>query len=348
MHLRREQLFRYRKYASLTLPHLTPRKVVNALRVERRFRTGNADMSGVYPYILFVDPYTVCNLQCPLCVMGRRKLRRREPLMTPDAYRRIVGPLAPYLFQVFLYNNSEPFLNPGLTDIIRQNRAWNVGSVISSNLSVELDPADVVASGLEYLIVSADGLSQDVYGQYRIGGSLDLVMENLRGIIAEKRRRGTRRPLIEWQCLVTAKNEHQLDDIRRTAYETGVDVVRFANINFYSNLDNREDMERTWLPENPSYRAFASDSGNDAGEDHSTQRRTPCFWLWRTAVINADGSVMPCCLYDTEGWGNAFDTPFTDIWRNGIYNRARQLSDADTPDGLPTVCDTCTADFIYR
>jgi len=342
MRLRKEQLFRYRKYLTLSLPHITVKKILNMAKVEWKLKTNNPDVKGLYPYILFVDLYNTCNLRCPLCIMGRREVQPREPLMNSGNYKRIIEPLKDYLFQVFLYNNSEPFLNKDIYDIIACNRHLNIGSVVSSNLSLKVNSGRIVESGLEYLIVSADGLRQDVYEKYRVNGRIDLVIENIKKIIEARKKAHSKTPFIEWQCLVTSKNENQLDTIRNFAYKIGVDTVRFANINFYSNQDEIKKMEEEWLPEKKEFRSFESHERSY----NNNRKRLPCHWLWRTAIINSNGGVIPCCLYDTEDWGNVFEESFSTVWNNEKYSKARYLSNKNTFSGPGIICDNCQADFI--
>jgi MoaA/NifB/PqqE/SkfB family radical SAM enzyme len=342
---RAEQLYRYRKYLEINLSHLTPTKLANMARVEWRLFRGNPDMRGLSPYNLVVDPSNRCNLRCPLCFAGQRRLVPRQGLMTLENYVRIVEPVKERLLQVFLYNNSEPLLNPEICDIIRWNRANNIGSVLSSNLSLKIQADEIVDSGLEYLVLSVDGATQEVYEQYRVGGRLDLVLENLGRIIEARSRKRARHPFIEWQVLVTSRNEEQLDDIKRLAARMGVDVVRPANLNFYAVDGDRGDTEEAWLPRSERFRAFASE--RIAVPPGATRR--PCFWLWRTAVISANGGVIPCCLFDTADWGNALEEPLAEIWNGETYRGARELglSSPARRAAEETVCRGCRAPFVW-
>jgi MoaA/NifB/PqqE/SkfB family radical SAM enzyme len=340
---RREQLYRYRKYLEINLPHLTPLKLLNMIRVEWRLLRRNPDLSGLYPYNLILDPASGCNLRCPLCFAGQGRLVPRDNLMSLENYRRIVGPLRSYLLQVFLYNNSEPFLNRDIYDIVSWNRSSNIGSVLSSNLSIPIDAERLVASGLEYLILSVDGSTQETYEQYRVGGDLELVLSNLRSIVAARSAAGSRLPFIEWQTLVTSRNEDELEDIRSLAYDLGADVVRFANLNFYAVEGDIAEVESRWLPRNPTYRAFSSERASRG----SNAVRRPCFWLWRTAVVSANGGVIPCCLFDTEDWGNALESSLADVWQGELYQRARRLGVSPASGRSGTLCDDCPAPFVW-
>lgn len=343
--MRREQLQRYRRYLATYLRHATPRKLLNLVRVETRLRGNNPAMHGLAPYFLFVDISNACNLRCPLCQMGRRRTIPRSNRIDIHAYRSLVEPLKSHLFQVFLYNWGEPFLNRDIYEMLSFTSQNNIGTVVSSNLNTPIDASRLVDSGLEYLIVSGDGVTQEVYGTYRVGGDIEKVRANLAAIAEAKRRTGSRYPFIEWQCLVTRHNESHLDRIRTEARRMGADTVRFANLNFFS-AEDASAAEEKWLPLNPAYRSFTS---RKTAAKVKRGIRKPCFWLWRTAIVGPDGEVLPCCLYDIKGWGNALDEHVLTVWNNATYREARQRSLNDPK--LRTselICDRCTAPFIYR
>ena len=255
----------------------------------------------------------------------------------------MIEPLKDYLFQVFLYNWGEPFLNKDIYRIIHLNTSYNIGTVVSSNLNIPIDSDKLIDCGLEHLVVSADGITQEVYEKYRVGGRIDFVFENLLNVIKTKRLKKSRFPYVEWQCLVTKWNEHQLDAIRKGALDLGVDEVRFCNINFYSAKDGSR-AEDDWLPQNPIFRMNSTKDVPSQG-----RMRKPCFWLWRMAVINVNGGMVPCCLFDVPDWGNIFKEPFISVWNNALFNEARMRSKGiEMGRSNKLICDSCTIPFIHR
>lgn len=338
--MRKEQLQRYKRYLLQYLRHLSLKKLINLLRVEIKLKTNNSNLKNLYPYFLIVEVSNGCNLKCPLCQMGQRQHIPRQNLMTTSKYREFITPLKDYLFQVLLYDWGEPFLNRDVYEIIETNRELNIGTVISSNLNLKVDAERLVKSGLEHLTISADGHIQEIYSKYRVGGDLEKVLNNLRNIVAEKRKQNSKLPYIEWQCLVTKHTENHLDEIKNLALKEGADTVRFANLNFYSSQKDKSDMNN-WLPTSSQYRSF---------EQHEKPKgkRLPCFWLWRSAVINTNGGLTPCCLYDIEDWSNSFEGSFIDQWRNGVHDEARKRSGKNPVHKNSLICDRCNADFIFK
>jgi MoaA/NifB/PqqE/SkfB family radical SAM enzyme len=342
----KEQFLRHKNYWLSFLRHLTWRKLVNFVKAETRLRTRHPSVEGLYPYILFMEMSHYCNLQCPLCRTGLKKQIPRKSRMTFETYVKTVEPLKDYLFIIFLYNLGEPFLNPDIQKIIKWNTDANISSVISSNLNLPIDARALVQSRLEFLIISGDGITQEVYEKYRVGGKLDKVFDNLENIAKAKKETGSKFPVIEWQCLVNRWNEPQLEEITKTVYRKGVDQVRFGTLNYYPVDDDKEAAEKEWAPKNPLYRGHCSESKPDC----AALVRKPCYYLWRTAIVNVDGAVAPCCLYDIPSWGNAFDEGFLNVWNNETYKEARRrfCPGGGKKPGMGLVCDGCTAPFLYK
>ncbi|MGC8001083.1 radical SAM protein, partial [Salmonella enterica] len=56
-----------------------------------------------------------------------------------------------------------------------------------------------VESGLDRLIISIDGTTQDVYEQYRVGGKLDKVLQGARNIVKWKKELNSSKPFVFFQ-----------------------------------------------------------------------------------------------------------------------------------------------------
>jgi radical SAM protein with 4Fe4S-binding SPASM domain len=73
---------------------------------------------------------------------------------------------------------------------------------------------------------------------------------------------------------------------------------------------------------------------------------SPCFYLYRSMVVNADGGVSPCCVvYKQNRDFGQLDSSAIDIpalWNNEKFLSARSLFSSQTMDKrMPTVCDAC-------
>jgi len=290
------------------------------------------------PRILMIEPTNECNLRCPLCPTGSGKLKRPQGQMSFDLYQRILVDLDSALERVMLYNYGEPFLHPHMLDMIALAHQAEVHTRVSTNGLVfqrAISADDLIASGLDYLRVSVDGATPETYNVYRIGGSLDKVLEGVQLLQARKRQLGRRKPIVELQFIVMSHNEHEIPLIRQTASELGA-LLRLKSVGL-GDL-NADPAKRTWLPEDTSLRRY--------DEHFSLARNVPyahrvCDHPWRRLVVNWDGQVTPCC-YDPNGeyeLGNAAQG-IKMIWNGARLQTFRQ---AVKSSARPAICQNCSA-----
>ncbi len=177
-----------------------------------------------------------------------------------------------------------------------------------------------VESGLDRLIISIDGTTQDVYQQYRVGGRLNKVIEGTKNIIAWKKKLNSRTPFVFFQFLVVNPNEHQVEDIKLLAKECGVDEVRFKTAQVYDYENDPNQL----IPTINKYSRYAKD---DKGNYRLKNRlANHCWRLWHATVITWDGLVVPCC-FDKDAQhklGDLKGKPFKEIWHHNDYVHFRK------------------------
>jgi MoaA/NifB/PqqE/SkfB family radical SAM enzyme len=338
------QYTRMGRHLRSVLLHGTPRKWLNLAHAESE-RKMRAVRVRSRPYLLIVDPCNYCNLRCPLCPTGLNDLGRPQGMLSLEDFRRYLDPHAPYLFEVYLHNWGESLLNKDVYQMIEHAQSRNVGTNLSSNL-VALDSADldrIIDSGLEYLVVSLDGATSETYSQYRVRGIHHNVMQNLAELIRRRRARRRRTPVIEWQFIVMKHNEHEIPAAEGLARKLGVDRLRFIPVGVPYDLRNRRDLVERWFP--PSRQGEAtSPPGVEAFARHP--KPGPCFYLYRSMVVNPDGGVSPCCeVYRKDRDFAALPQGTIDVrttWNNAMFRSARsRFSVASVEDRVPTVCDGC-------
>ena len=160
------------------------------------------------PTVLQVEPTSRCNLRCPACPSTAGLGRPRGDL-DPALFSRVVADLDDALLLVLFWDWGEPFLNPQASEMIRRARDAGARVVASTNAHALADQAlarRVVESGLDVLVVSVDGITQESYGRYRAGGSLASALAGLGNVVAEKRRLRSTTPLVNLRFIVMQHN----------------------------------------------------------------------------------------------------------------------------------------------
>ena len=188
----------------LATQYFSWRKFWNLIRIEFQVRFARRFVWGS-PYEWEIDTTNICQLKCPLCHTGKGTIHRDQGVMDFGLFTSVVDQIKQSCIWLTLYSWGEPFLNPRIHEYIAYAHKQKIATIISSNLNKPLTPEmaeQVIRSGLDVLIVSLDGVTQDVYEIYRVTGHLDRVLDNLRLLDRKKRELGSTTPHIEWQFIV--------------------------------------------------------------------------------------------------------------------------------------------------
>jgi radical SAM protein with 4Fe4S-binding SPASM domain len=228
-----------------------------------------------------------------------------------------VGPRLAYLN---LYFQGEPYLHKGMDDLVKLGRKQGVYTSTSTNahfLRPERCEA-IVESGLNRLIISIDGTTQDTYSSYRVGGQLDKVLEGTENMLRARKKSKSGLPHIVWQFLVVGPNEHQLSEIQSMAKQIGVDelVIKTAQI------DAPKD-GHPLLTEASSLRRY--DRNAEGKWSIRNAFHDECWRMWQGCVMTWDGRIVPCCFdKDAEhAMGTFGDQSFESIWFSEQYDAFR-------------------------
>ena len=328
------------------MQHGTLTKWSNLIRVEMERKLRRVELKG-HPYIVFIDPCNFCNLRCPLCPTGFGGLGRVQHMMSLECFKRYLDPHLPYLFEVIMHNWGEPLINKDIYKMVDYAQSNNVGTNLSSNFVIPRtdDLENILDSGLEYLTISLDGADQESYEQYRVRGDFERVIENLREFLRLRNARKSKTPFVEWQYIVMRHNEHKVEDAERMARKIGVDLLRFIPVGLPFETRNRKELSEKWFPTGVHGKEESDGTEHTFGQRH---KPSPCYYLYRSMVVNADGGISPCCIVYQEK--RDFDDLRTvegpidimKVWNNDHYRSARSLFSAvDIDKRKQTVCDVC-------
>ncbi len=314
----------------------TPLKLINLGLAKVQRWLGRDRVFGL-PAKYFIDPINICNLRCPLCPTGRGVLARPRGRMELELAKRVIDQIAPYAYRIELYNWGEPFLHPDIFAMIEYASQRRITVGLSSNLNyLNADLARrLVESGLSQLIVSIDGATQESYAAYRRGGKLNDVLQNLKMVVESKRALERQMPFIIWRMLIGKHNEHEVEVVRRMAYELGADGFSTGML-----LVDTQDPEQVkqWLPKDPAHTCYDYSKPN-------LENVWDCHELWEVMVINWDGGVAPCCwLHDPQfDFGNVANQTVREIWNGPYYVSARRAIVGHTrkSSGMSTICQRC-------
>ncbi|WP_234734402.1 SPASM domain-containing protein [Tellurirhabdus bombi] len=303
---------------------VTPKRAWNALKVLSSYyeskRTGKSVHRGL-PIALSFEPTTSCNLRCPECPSGLRSFTRPTGMLPEDLFKRTIDELADTLLYLIFYFQGEPYLHPQFLDLVGYAHQKGIYTATSTNAHylTDANARKTVESGLDRLIISIDGTTQEVYQQYRVGGKLHKVIEGTKNILKWKKELKSRTPHVIFQFLVVRPNEHQIDDVKRLAKELGVDEVALKTAQIY-DYEEGSDL----IPTIDKYARYARQSDGKYTIKNTLDGH--CWKMWHSCVITWDGLVVPCC-FDKDAHhrlGDLKEQTFKQLWQSEPYHDFRQ------------------------
>ncbi|MCW3074988.1 MAG: radical protein [Flaviaesturariibacter sp.] len=307
------------------LSKLTVRRVWNMTKVYSSYYISKWTKRPVQwgmPVSISFEPTTSCNLRCPECPSGLRAFTRPTGMLRRDFFRETIDQLYKDLSYLVFYFQGEPFLNPDFLEMVKYAASRKIYSATSTNAHYLKDAVAkrTVESGLDRLIISIDGTTQETYQQYRVGGNLAKVIEGAKNVVKWKRELKSQTPFIIFQFLVVRHNEHQIEDVKALAKEVGVDDVWFKTAQVY----DYENDPNALIPSNEKYSRYKK--GADGKMKFKGNNASHCWRLWHDPVITWDGAVVPCC-FDKDAQhklGSLQEQTFAELWKAGTYNKFRK------------------------
>lgn len=295
-----------RKHLIALRDYWTPKKLANLAQCFFEEKTLALETRAM-PFTATIDVTNACNLRCPGCPTGLGLVGRKKSMLKSDDLQKVLDQTADYLLVAHLYNWGETLLHPHVGEIVRMVHERRIFTSISSHLSLN-DPdrvEEICESGLDHLIVSVDGATQKTYQQYRRGGNLELVLQNIRRIVEYKTKRKQKKPIIEWQTLGLRHLESELDQALELATELRVDWFTVKGPIAPARLQ-------------PSEKELK-------GAFYGGQER--CGLLYHNVTLQSDGGIAPCCFlyHKKDDFGHLADGPLHQLRNNTLYRTARKL-----------------------
>ena len=294
------------------------------------------------PETVHLDLVNACNTDCvtcwdhsPLLDAPRSPAWKGRRARTEDVVR-LLDDLAELggLRAVILSGMGEPFLHPGIWDVVAAAKALDLHVTVITNLLLA-DPERVLSSGIDQLLVGIHAASRGTYRAFH-PSARDGEWEVLLGKLRTLRDAGRRLKQVQVICAV---NAHELPEMVALAAETSAESVTFKRASLSGGTEraglDAAGRARLLADALPLARGAAARLGVATNLDVlERQLRAPgdettpvgdpgCFMGFAYARVTVDGEVLFCCDPAIRVGSLSGGTRFPDLWKGAEWQRLR-------------------------
>lgn len=240
-----------------------------------------------------VETVRGCNLRCPICAVGAGIASRPPRHMSAAEYDTIATKISPFARHVALHVWGEPMLNRDIFDIIAKTLDFATAGIHTNANCLTDDEARRLALSGAHVSVSIDGMTQETYARYRVGGSLERALRALRIMAAQHKA-----PLAA-QFLEFAHNTHEIPAF----------------------LDMCRDLGIPGTIKTPQVKMNPVLSPVRLRPPLSMDALLACPDPQSVGTVLADGTMVVCC-YDFDAllpYGNLLSQDLAEIWEGPAH-----------------------------
>ena len=256
-----------------------------------------------FPPCLQIEPTSACNYRCVFCYQIDKEFTKKSNghigIMSLETFKRLIDQAEGHCEAVTLASRGEPFLNPYIKEMLRYISGKFLALKMNTNASL-LDEEKchaILESGVKTLVFSSDAASEPTYGQLRVRGRLERVLERIK----------------------------MFSDIRAKHYPSSPIITRVSGVKVDAT-PNIEEMEKFW-GELVDQVAFVNyNPWESTYERPINQITAPCSELWLRMFVWWDGTVNPCenDYRSSLAVGNCSKLNLSQLWRSEPYEFLRE------------------------
>ena len=312
---------------------LNLKRIVNFLKVTisywRHSLLIDFGISGLPP-VLSIEPTNLCNLHCLQCPSGKGELKRDRGMMDISLFKKIIDTTKNHLIYLLLYFQGEPMLNRNIISMIEYVRRFKIYVVMNTNghyIKTDNDAKNLINSGLNGIIFSIDGATEESYKVYRAGGNFNTVLDGIRRLIETKQKMKSKSPKVYLQFIVMKHNQSEIEQIKRLGKSLNVDKVFLKSVQIYDENDYTN-----LLPSMEKFRRYNKINGSLVLKKET---KNHCRRVLFSSVVTWDGKVLPCCFdkdarFSLGRIDNSYS--FNDIWnsKKSVEFRKKVFTERDS------------------
>lgn len=300
-----------------------------------------------FPRTIYWECTEKCNFHCLHCYSSSESTKKTRGL-TLAQVKKMVNELDSRGAEFLSIGGGEPLLYPDIYKTIAYAKEKGLTIEMTSNGSLlnKENRLKLKNSGLKFLQVSLDGITDKTYGQIRAGGYLPLVKKNIEAAakdfvlsictVANKLNVNEIPKIIDYSKRIGAKHYRVLPLMAvgrgKEIEHLQLSTPEWQKLNRYIlNRKKKEKHINIQLNENLVLPKQKNITWMPSGHFGCSAGRTTCS-------IDAKGNVYPCSFMEHPllNCGNILKQPLGQIWRN-----SKILQQLRTLDHLTGACNKC-------
>lgn len=288
------------------------------------------------PVHIAIEPTNICNLRCSVCETGAGILRRPEGKMNLADFKVILDKIYRHTNSLLFYYMGEPFMNDDSYGMIKYAKEKGVYVTTCTNGHF-IEAEKLIDSGLDEISFQLGGAREDSHNIYRSGGSLSVIIKNIKALVGLKKRLKAVNPKVILGFIIMKHNESELNDFYALAKELDADETRVIKP-CVRNLEQAMQL----LPSEDKYWIYDKNAFKKGILKPKHIPRNRCRWIYFSTVILYNGDIVPCCR-DAHGehiMGNILKEDFNSIWNGKKYLRFRRAIRKN--QSAMTLCGLCS------
>ena len=262
--------------------------------------------------------------------------------------------------EIILIGEGEPFLHPGVFDIIStaKDAGFKVTILTNGTLLDEAKIRCLVDSRLDILKVSLWASSTEEYERNYPGANPDnfrKITDALKLLTYLKKEHKSKFPSVTLHQPINSYNFKKIDEMIDLVCATGCNTLSFSPLKSRRGkvnslaLSHDEEMALCRYLTKTKRRLESLSINHNINNTlmrykigEAVSEKLPCHIAWLHARIKVDGTVLPCNPCD-QPMGNLNQDRFPEIWNGPAYRAFRRKT--GTRKGLTTMSKDCDCGF---
>lgn len=288
------------------------------------------------PFLLYVDPSSLCNFKCQFCPTGYKNMVERagykRQILDFNLFKKLIDGLAdfPQTLKVLRMNKvGEPLLNKNIAEMVgyakKSGRVSYIDFATNAALLNEEISKALLEAGMDRLNISIEGVNKEQYKQF-CGANVDFdkMVEQIRFFYENKK-----------SCELVIKIPSN--------YISDEDIERFKEI--FGDICDRifvENLTSIWPNFNINESSEKITVNAESQYGGTVKDRKICSYIFYSMAVNADGTVSACCPDWEEKLiiGNLRENSIYEIW-NSDKLRKLQYQHLKGERKKNSVCGNC-------